>query len=76
MFAFKKYIIKAFCFRLGCVKEATQTPKNKNTSDILCMCLFLVCRQWVNSEEISGLTLWFTKRGLEKQVSILNLITT
>ncbi|GAA6081599.1 adenylate cyclase type 7 isoform X1, partial [Tachysurus ichikawai] len=24
-------------------------------------------KQWVKSEEISGLTLWFTKRGLEKQ---------
>ncbi|RXN21094.1 adenylate cyclase type 2-like isoform X1 [Labeo rohita] len=31
-------------------------------------------KQWVKSEEISGLTLWFTKRDLEKQYSVYNCI--
>ncbi|XP_066510149.1 adenylate cyclase type 2-like isoform X3 [Hoplias malabaricus] len=30
-------------------------------------------KQWVNSEEISGLTLWFTKRELEKQYRTIDM---
>uniref|UniRef100_A0A673H625 Adenylate cyclase type 7 n=1 Tax=Sinocyclocheilus rhinocerous TaxID=307959 RepID=A0A673H625_9TELE len=37
-----------------------------------CVCLW-VCRQWVKSEEISGLTLWFTKRDLEKQYRTIEM---
>uniref|UniRef100_A0A672PSH7 Adenylate cyclase type 7 n=1 Tax=Sinocyclocheilus grahami TaxID=75366 RepID=A0A672PSH7_SINGR len=37
-----------------------------------CVCL-CVCRQWVKSEEISGLTLWFTKRDLEKQYRTIEM---
>lgn len=69
----KEYVIKAFHFGLGCVKEATRDQKYLWR---LGMCWFIACRQWVKSEEISGLTLWFTKRGLEKQVSILNTNST
>uniref|UniRef100_A0A8C2EZH9 Adenylate cyclase type 7 n=1 Tax=Cyprinus carpio TaxID=7962 RepID=A0A8C2EZH9_CYPCA len=50
--------------------DAMVNGKGRCKSFCVCLCVY---RQWVKSEETSGLMLWFTKRDLEKQYRTIEM---